>query len=131
MNVLSKVSIPPSLATSALMIMSINSYVPAPTVILAAENAREREYLYTELFSLGYDVEQSHANFIYMPFEDDEYKEQVFNYLKNEGLLICNMSFFRQKNALRITVGDREVNQRVVSCLKDCSKENMSASSVT
>ncbi|MDP6457425.1 MAG: histidinol-phosphate transaminase [Candidatus Marinimicrobia bacterium] len=97
----------------------------------ASENAREREYLYTELFSLGYDVEQSHANFIYMPFEDDEYKEQVFNYLKNEGLLICNMSFFRQKNALRITVGDREVNQRVVSCLKDCSKENMSASSVT
>lgn len=83
----------------------------------AKENAKQREYLFTELKKLGYNTIQSQSNFIYVWFDTDEQKIVTYKRLFDNGIMICDMKIFGQEKALRIGVGDKETNIEIAHCL--------------
>lgn len=80
-------------------------------------NAVQREYLFYELKKLGYYVLPSQANFVYMRFENDEQKREVYSKLLGNGIAICDLKMFGQDKALRITVGKEDENLRIIAIL--------------
>lgn len=80
-------------------------------------NTKERNFLYNELKNSGYNVLPSQGNFIYMYFNRQEEKERTFKQIEDEGILVCNLDIFGQKNSLRISVGKSETNKRIIECL--------------
>ena len=84
----------------------------------AKANERERKYLFTELKTAGYNVVESQANFLFLYFISEEEKENIFKRLSDEGLMICNLKIFGQGQSLRISIADRQTNNRIVSCVR-------------
>lgn len=84
------------------------------------KNKIEREFLYTEIKKLGYLVIPSHGNFLFVYFESNVEKETVFNALSQDGLSVCNLKVFGQENSLRIGLGDRETNKKILQSLNRC-----------
>ncbi|MCX6290267.1 MAG: histidinol-phosphate transaminase [Bacteroidetes bacterium] len=85
----------------------------------ARVNADERNVLYRELNSHGIHVLPSQSNFMYMWFEEEGEKKKVYDLLFKNGILVCDMKIFGQENALRITVGDHETNNKMVRILTE------------
>lgn len=85
----------------------------------AKANDKERKFLFSKLKKAGYNVVESQANFLFMKFDSDDEKEKVFQKLIDEGLLICNMKIFGQDKSLRIGIGNRKINSRIIACLKN------------
>ncbi len=83
----------------------------------ALANTEQRDFLFNELKKLGYNTIPSHANFIYLWFETDTAKTKTYNTLFVNGIIICDMKVFGQENALRITIGEKESNQKIISVL--------------
>lgn len=83
----------------------------------AEQNNIEREFLYAEIKKLGYIVFPSQGNFLFLFFESNDEKEIIFNKLSEKGLIVCNLKIFAQENSLRIGVGDRETNGRIIDSL--------------
>lgn len=81
------------------------------------KNKIEREFLFLEIKKIGYNVFPSQGNFLFMFFESNADKESVFNKLSEDGLMVCNLKIFGQENSLRIGVGDRETNKRIIISL--------------
>ncbi|MDP1725638.1 MAG: histidinol-phosphate transaminase [Bacteroidota bacterium] len=80
------------------------------------ENALQREYLFEEL-SKNYTTVATQANFVYLQFDSETEKHQVYGKLFAQGILICDMKIYGQEKSLRITVGDAEACKRIVACL--------------
>ena len=80
-------------------------------------NTEQRDFLYYELKKLGYNTIPSQANFIYLWFDRDEEKKKVYDLLFQNGIIICDMKIFGQEKALRITVGEKEINKKMISIL--------------
>lgn len=78
------------------------------------KNKIEREFLFSEIKKIGYNVFLSQGNFLFIFFESNADKESVFNKLSENGLMVCNLKIFGQDNSLRIGVGDRETNKRII-----------------
>ena len=82
-----------------------------------SHNLKERKYLLKELRRLGFTVGDSHANFLYLPFQNNDQKNSVYQILAKEGLMVCDMEIFGQNNSLRITISLNEINQRIIDCI--------------
>ncbi len=82
-----------------------------------SHNSKERKYLLKELRRLGFTVGDSHANFLYLPFQNNDQKNSVYQILAKEGLMVCDMEIFGQNNSLRITISLNEINQRIIDCI--------------
>ena len=87
-----------------------------------SHNSKERKYLLKELRRLGFTVGDSHANFLYLPFQNNDQKNSVYQILAKEGLMVCDMEIFGQNNSLRITISLNEINQRIIDCLTQIKK---------
>ena len=85
----------------------------------ARKNAVQRQYLETELRRLGFNTISSQTNFVYLEFHTDAEKKQFYNLLFSKGILICDLNIFGQEQALRITVGTREVNKTLIAALSE------------
>jgi len=85
----------------------------------AKTNAEQRDYLYRELKESGFNTIPSQANFIYLWFESDEEKIKIYDTLFQNGILICDMKIFGQEKSLRITVGSKEINEKIVSLISN------------
>lgn len=83
----------------------------------AQANAIQRDFLYDELKKLGYNATPSQANFIYLWFESNDEKKNVFDVLFQNGVVICDMRVFGQEKSLRITVGTEEICKSIVQYL--------------
>jgi len=81
------------------------------------QNKEEREFLHKNLSRLGFNVLPTQGNFIYVYFDDDLIKESVIELLKESKINICNLSVFGLDRAIRITVGIRKTNEKIVSAL--------------
>ncbi len=81
-------------------------------------NDRERVRMYSDLRALGYKVTPPTANFIYVEFTNREEALRIQNMLKNEGILVRELSGFGVDWALRITVGKPDENRKLVETLK-------------
>ncbi len=83
----------------------------------AKANAEERDYLYNELIKLGYHTIVTHANYIYVWFDRNEEKKITYDMLFHHGIIICDLIIFGQEKALRITIGYKEANKKLISTL--------------
>lgn len=84
----------------------------------AAMIIEERAYLSEELQKLGFEVLESHTNFIFVHhpvMHAKEYQEK----LKNAGILTRYFPQERIDNYLRITIGTREEMEAVVAATRD------------
>lgn len=80
-------------------------------------NAEQRDYLEYELNKLGYNTIPSQSNFIYLWFDTDAEKQKIFDILFQNGIIICDMQIFGQAKALRITIGEKEINKKIISLI--------------
>lgn len=78
----------------------------------------ERDALLSSLKSFPFDnVYESKANFILVRYSE---KQKLFDFLKKKGILVRDVSSYPLlENCLRISVGKREENSRLINCLKD------------
>ncbi len=83
----------------------------------AISNAAQRDYLYSELTRLDFHVVPSQANFLYLWFDKEDEKKKVYDTLFQNGILICDLNVFGQQKSLRITIGKKETNQRIIAML--------------
>ena len=83
----------------------------------AKANAEQRGFLASEIKKLGYNTIPSQANFLYLWFDTDEEKDKAYSILFKNGIVICDMKIFGQEKSLRITVGEKETNRKIISLL--------------
>ncbi|GHH99038.1 histidinol-phosphate transaminase [Neobacillus kokaensis] len=80
------------------------------------ENKREMEKLSKELRALGYDVTESHANFLFVDIKGDAV--ELTNTLMREGVLIRPCIAWGLPQHARITIGTAEQNERLLTALR-------------
>jgi len=71
------------------------------------------------LRDLGFDIPQSHTNFILIPFADDKAATLADAALRREGILLRGMGGYGLAHCLRATIGSADIMQRVALCLTD------------
>lgn len=79
----------------------------------AKKNEREREFLYGQLKRSGLNVIPSQGNFLYLYFDSEEKKEELFKRYAGNGLLVCNLKVFGQNKSIRIGIGDRKTSEKI------------------
>lgn len=84
----------------------------------ALHNNQERKYLTRELITLGFTVVPSQANFIYLPFDDNNKKNEIHKMLVEKGIMTCDLEIFGHSNGLRISIGLQEDNRYLIDCLR-------------
>ena len=82
------------------------------------KNSSEREFLYQNLKKLGFNVIPSQGNFVYLFFDNDNEKEIICKKILDAGILICNLKIFGQDKSLRISIGNRSANNKILKALK-------------
>jgi len=79
---------------------------------------RERERLKAGLRGLGFTVPESRANFLWAVPPEAARARKVYLRLKEQGVLVRWFPLPRLQGGLRITVGDRAGNDRLLKALK-------------
>jgi histidinol-phosphate aminotransferase len=87
-----------------------------------SKNASEKRYLYEQFDRLDLAYVPSHANFILMP--EIKYEEQAMSeaFLRR-GVIVRPASSFGVPGAIRVTVGTREENERLIWALEEILNE--------
>ena len=78
---------------------------------------KEKLSLYKGLGKLRLDYKKSATNFILVDVKEDS--TQVANRLLKKGVIIRDMNFWGMKNVIRITVGTKQENQKLLKVLKE------------
>ncbi len=81
-----------------------------------AMNRRERQYLYERFEELGLTYVPSHTNFILVKIGPDACEVQ--ERLKRQGVIVRPCTGYDIPEFLRITVGDRAQNERLIAALE-------------
>ena len=81
------------------------------------ENNIERKFLYDGLIKAGVKTIPTQANFLFVYFEHNIEKEELFTALLSENIVVCDLSIFGFNKCLRIGVGDRTVNKKIIECV--------------
>lgn len=82
-----------------------------------AENARERQRLTEALVRLGFAADRSEANFVLARFADEAQATACEAHFRDAGILVRKVASYGLPNCLRITVGTRADNDRVIAAL--------------
>lgn len=80
-------------------------------------NDEQRNYLYISLKNLGFNVLPSQSNFIYLYFYTKLERDVIYDQLIDAGLQTRKMEPFGDEKALRISIGDENANQKIITCL--------------
>lgn len=75
-------------------------------------NNSQKQWLTDELMKLDFEVFQSEANFLLVRSKE----QKLFNELLKKGIIVREM---KDTNALRITIGKPEENQRLVKAIRE------------
>lgn len=84
-------------------------------------NEKERNFLYHELKNMGLNTVPSHGNFIFVDCGTAEERLRIQSSLKNDGILVRDLTLFGAETGLRISVGRPEENQYLVKSLRKMS----------
>ena len=76
---------------------------------------RERRRVYDSINSLGLKAYRSDANFVM--FNADK---KIFNRLLRNGIIVKDLGFINGRYCLRVTVGDRKINDEFIDALRRC-----------
>ena len=79
-------------------------------------NLKESKWLESKLRELGFNPVTTSANFIY--FESAEDAGELARRLQAEGVIVRPMKVWGAPQAIRVTVGTTEQNQRFAAALK-------------
>ena len=79
-------------------------------------NHEQKQILFTELGSLGYECLPSRGNFI--SFDCKEDSKDAFNKLLLEGVIVRSLTVYKMPNYLRVSVGLPEENQIFLEKIK-------------
>lgn len=78
-------------------------------------NTKERERLTATFRRMGYEVYPSQANFIFVSFGENA--GTIYEALLNEGIIVRNAAGFGRPDALRISVGTADQNDRLLEAM--------------
>jgi histidinol-phosphate aminotransferase len=85
-----------------------------------AHNEKWKSWLTDEIRKLGLTVNESVANFILIQFPKGEKgSAKADAFLAAQGLILRGVAGYGLPDALRLTIGDAEANERVVAALRD------------
>ena len=88
-------------------------------------NAEGKKYLYQEFEELGLAYVPTHANFILLVgFKHDT--KVISQALLRRGVIVCPAHPFNMPQAIRVTIGKPEQNERLVEALKEVLDELIS-----
>ncbi len=77
---------------------------------------KERAWLTEQLEKLGHTVLPSQANFLMIVFDEDA--KPLTDFLLHQGIIVRPLTAFGVPNAIRVSLGKRADNQRLVKALK-------------
>ncbi len=80
-------------------------------------NAALRGWFSDRLAALGLSPWPSHCNFMLLPFDSEATAAMVFQYLKQEGIMLRPMAGYGLGHCLRITIGAREEMESLLQAL--------------
>ena len=107
-----------------------NLSVPALAVAAAAindqdyikrckeENNSTRDWLISSLRKLGLAWDNSFTNFVLPRFKNQSQAELCDKYIQSQGFIVRRVDGYNLPNALRITVGDRNTCERLLSTIE-------------
>jgi len=96
-----------------------------------AHNEQWKNYLTEEIRKLGLTVNESVANFVLIQFpppsssgavgqkESEKSSAKADAFLGSKGLILRGVAGYGLPDALRLTIGSAEANERVVSALRE------------
>ncbi len=86
-----------------------------------AHNALWREKVTRELREMGYDVPESAANFVLIPFgtEPGRTAQDADDYLIGKRIIVRQLGAYKLPNALRMTIGLEQENRAVLDALRE------------
>lgn len=86
-------------------------------------NLIERQRIKTEInqmsHNLGWKIYPSVTNFLMVSFKDSAQADAVNQFLLSKGVIIRSLKAYQLANCLRITIGLRDENTRLLEALKD------------
>lgn len=84
-------------------------------------NREERAWLAQQLGGMGLEFVPSFGNFILVKFPDEPGRnaDDILAYLKENGVFVREMGPYRLGDYLRISIGEREGNRRLIELLKE------------
>ena len=83
----------------------------------ARKNAKDREYLFNGLTALGYHVIPSQGNFLFIAFPTTVERDLMHDTLFANKMVVRKMETFGDNRSLRISLGRKEDNIRLLECL--------------
>lgn len=81
-------------------------------------NAKGISFLVPALAELGFTVVPTSANFLLLPLGSEQEVEEMYNSLLQLGIIIRPLKAFGLPHCVRITIGTREENERLLGALK-------------
>jgi len=85
-------------------------------------NNEGKAFLRNELNTIDCIIPPSEGNFLYVEFKDIDGIQLCENLLER-GIIVRSMKSFGQNNAIRVTIGNLEQNQRFIKELHECLKK--------
>ncbi|NOX94296.1 MAG: histidinol-phosphate transaminase [Alphaproteobacteria bacterium] len=82
-------------------------------------NREERDWLAQQFGGLGLEFVPSHCNFILVKFPDEPGRNanDILDFLKSEGVMVRDMGPYKLDEWLRISIGEKAGNRRLVELL--------------
>ena len=86
-----------------------------------AHNNKWREWATVELRGMGFDVRESAANFVMIPFPDAPGKtaQNADDYLISKRIIVRQIGAYKLPNALRMTIGQEHETRAAVEALRE------------
>lgn len=78
-------------------------------------NLEGKKYLYTELDKLGLEYKKTEANFIFINLKRSA--DQLFVEMMKQGVIIRPLTSFGLPEAIRVSIGTKEQNEKFISAL--------------
>ena len=84
-------------------------------------NRAERDFLVQQIGGLGLEMTKSVGNFVLVRFPDEPGRSasEVFDYLSENGVIVRAMGAYRLPSYLRISIGAKDANRRLVDLLHE------------
>lgn len=82
-------------------------------------NRAEREKLYAAFENFGLDYTPSHGNFVLVRFPEERglCADDIQAYLREGGVIVREMGPYKLGDCLRISIGERQANEKLVALL--------------
>ena len=79
-------------------------------------NVEGKKYLYAELDRLGLEYKKTEANFIFINLKKSA--DEFFMQMMKKGVIVRPLTSFGLPQAIRVSIGTREQNERFAAALK-------------